>query len=187
MGKAVFTPDQRCWRFYADAASPSTPLANEDVKPTLTDSSIIRLRIALGETGDANGSFPWRLEYSLDDSAWNSFGAAQHWDYANGADTEGNADSILLSDADTAGVYIESDAYSTQLGKSTIEDFDWAIVPTGSVTADQTYYFRVLYDDGGYTAVTLEGTNIHPQVLTAAAAGGFQSAWAVNSNPGVIQ
>jgi len=166
MGKAIFTPDQRCWRWYEDASPPSTAFDNEDVKPTLANNTdIIRLRVALGETGGANSTEAWLLQYSLNDTDWNSFGAAAHWNYANGADVEGDSNSILLSDADTAGVYIESADYSTSLGKDSIEDFDWAIVPTANVVEDQTYYFRVLYATS--TVVSLEGTNIHPQVLSA--------------------
>jgi hypothetical protein len=109
------------------------------------------------------------LEYSTDDSSWNSFGASpQHWNYANGADTEGGATTYgLVSDSNANGVFIETADYQTILTKSTVEEFDWAIAPTSAVSAETTYYFRVLYSTT--TEVPLEGAHSHPQVLTTTA------------------
>ena len=90
------------WKIFANnAAEPSTQLANENTKPTLADSSIIRLRVTLAETGDANGgNEAWSLQYDTDSgfSSPQSFGAApQHWNYADGLGTEGSTISGFLT------------------------------------------------------------------------------------------
>lgn len=170
MGAKTFTPDQRNWKWYANnAAEPSTQLANENVKPTLADSAIIRLRVTLGETGDANGpNEAWSLQYDTNSgfSSPQSLGPSQHWDYANGAATEGDTiTGHLTSDGTTLGLYFESGTFTNILSKSTLEESDFAIQPTGSVSAVTTYYFRVLI---GGVAVPLFTAKTYPQVLTGA-------------------
>ena len=78
MGK-TFTPLQQNWRWYEDnAATPTVDLELENTAPTLSDNSIIRLRIAIFESGGANGnSITPTLEYSLNntDFVWSLLSA----------------------------------------------------------------------------------------------------------------
>jgi hypothetical protein len=169
---ATFTPYTRNWKWYANnAAEPSTQLANENTKPTLTDDSIVRLRVNVCEEGGANGTnSAWSLQYDTTSSFTSpqDLGAAQHWNYADGAATEGSTISgFLLSDTNFLGLYYESGTYSNLLGKDDDEESDFAIQPTANVSAETTYYFRVLI---GGTPIPLGGGETYPQVLTAAAA-----------------
>jgi hypothetical protein len=165
----TFTPRQQNWKWYQDdAAEPTTQLANENVKPTLANDNIIRLRVTTAELGDANGiSTTWTLEYSTNDTDFTAFGPSNDWDYANGQATEGNSVAGLkTSDALSNGLYIESATVNYQLGKSDIVEHDFAIQQTANASGNTTYYFRVLI---GGTAVPLNSGETHPQVLTAAA------------------
>ena len=144
MGK-VFTPKQRNWKWFANnAAEPTTQLANEITKPTLADSAIIRLRLTIAETGDIIGIGALSLQYSpVNETSWAAFGAGQHWNYANGAATEGNTIAgNLVSDASALGLYHESGTYTASWAKSAVMESDIAIQPTANVTANTTYYFR---------------------------------------------
>jgi hypothetical protein len=169
MGGAVFTPKQQNWRVYADGAGPTAALANENVKPTLADSGIIRIRISINETGGkASNNATTILEYSLNQSDWFSLGAAAHWDHADGADADGSLiSSRLLSDSGADGEYCESAISNVSYAASAITENDMAIVPTGNVSAETTYYFRTVIAG---TAVPLNTSETYPQVLTAVAA-----------------
>jgi hypothetical protein len=172
MGGAVFTPEQRNWQFYDDATpdTSKTQLANENTKPNLeNDTDIIRMRFCIAETGGklGNNVIP-SLQYDTDSGfpSPQSFGSSQHWDYADGADTEGNmVDTLLLSDTDTANEYLESASQKVTVPANAAgEEFDFAIVPTANVSGDTTYYFRILLDA---TAVPLGSGETYPQVFTA--------------------
>lgn len=175
MGGAVYTPKQQNWRWYTDA-TPDTSmsaLANENAKPTLADSlNIIRLRVTVAETGGkADNAVTIAIQYDTDSgfSSPQSLGAApQHWNYANGAGTEGSAvDTQLLTDATTKNEYCESGTNVVAIALSSANEIDIAIVPTASVSNSTTYYFRIVGDG---TAIPLNTGETYPQVLTAAAA-----------------
>lgn len=170
MGGSVYTPRQRNWRFYTDA-TPDTSmsaLANEIVKaPLQNNTNIIRLRVTIAETGGkGDSSVTIALEYSLDGSTgWTSLGAAAHWNYANGAATEGGTvGTQLLTDATTKNEYCESGTNAVNIGASTTNEIDIAITPTANITANQTYYFRVIGDG---TAIALDAGESYPQVQSA--------------------
>jgi len=167
LGK-TFTLSQLAWRWYANnAAEPSTALAAQITKPTLADSAIIRLRINVAETGDISGSGAITLEYSTNDTDFTAFGAGNHWDYANGAATEGNTitGTLITPAAGTLGLYHESGTITETWAKSGTNEFDVAIQQTGTASASTTYYFRVLR-----AGVVVVPSASHPQVLTAATA-----------------
>ena len=77
-----YTPVQRNWRWCRNnAIEPTAAQAYEAENTTTTlpsNADLLRLRFDISETGGKNGSplTAWGLEYSLDDAAWNSFGAA---------------------------------------------------------------------------------------------------------------
>jgi hypothetical protein len=172
MGGSVYTPRQKNWKFFADdGAEPTSQLAAENVKPTLADSNIIRLRVCIAETGGkADNAVVIALQYDTDAGfpSPQSFGAAQHWDYANGQATEGNTvTGLKLSDTATANEYCESGINSVAIGASSTNELDIAIQPTANVSGETTYYFRVVGDG---TAIGLDTAETYPQVLTAAAA-----------------
>ena len=196
MGGAVYTPKQQNWHWYSDALAEPTAaqsLANENVKPTLPDNtSIIRLRVCINETGGkADNSVAIELQYSTNDVDFTAFGAANHWNYANGAGTEGNAVTTqLLTDATTKNEYCESGTNVVLIGASTTNELDIAIQPTVNVGASTTYYFRVIGDG---TVIPLNTAKTHPQVLTTVqnkngtasiSGGGSQSGMAAKSGKG---
>jgi hypothetical protein len=172
MGGSVYTPRQKNWKFFADdGAEPTSQLAAENVKPTLADSNIIRLRVCIAETGGkADNAVVIELQYDTDAGfpSPQSFGAAQHWNYADGQATEGNTvTGLKLSDTATANEYCESGANSVVIGASSTNELDIAIQPTANVSGGTTYYFRVVGDG---TTIALDTAETYPQVLTAAAA-----------------
>ena len=169
MGKAVPVYEQRNWKWFEDdAAEPVQQLAAENVKPTLPDNtSIIRLRIDITETAGESGNVASSLEYSLNDADWVAFDAGNHWNYGDGQATEGNVTTTYkLTGTDAHGEYQESDSNNQTFGSSNSTETDWAIQPTANVSAETTYYFRMLISD---VEVPLGGGEAHPQVLTAEA------------------
>lgn len=169
-----FTPTQgNAWQWFTnDAAEPVEPdnqLANENAAPTLpNNTSIIRLRVQITESGGANGSGVWVVQYDRNDSSWVTLGSGNHWNWANGAATEGGTCPplavYLLSGSNSTGQYIESPTYSSSVTKNKTNEFDLAIVPTGSVVTSQLYRFRVLTIGG--TSVGAPAT--YPSLTTAA-------------------
>ena len=110
MGKS-FAPYQRNWKWFENnAAEPTAQLADQNVKPTLADSAIIRLRVNVAETGDFLGNGLVSIEYSpADEASWAAFGSGNHWNYADGAATAGNTISgYLTTGPNTLGYYHES-------------------------------------------------------------------------------
>lgn len=171
MGAAVYTPKQQNWRWYQDdAAEPVNALANENIKPTLSDNTNkIRLRVCVNETGGkADNSVTITVQYSLNDIDFTAFGAANHWNYADGQAIEGNTTTTFkLSDTTTHNEYCESGANVVSIGASTINELDICIKPTTTVQANTTYYFRIL---GDAVVIPLNTGETHSQVLTAATA-----------------
>ena len=170
MGHAAYTPEQRNWKWFSDSnAEPvgGDALAGENTEPTLSDSSIIRLRIDITETGgDSNANSPVTLEYSTDDTNWNSFGAApQHWNYANGLGTDGNATTTyLLTGTTEHGEYIEAGTGNRAFTAALSTEIDIAIQQTASASGSQQYYFRVSV---GGAVVSLGSGETHASVKTA--------------------
>ena len=177
MGKAVFTPLQQNWKFFENnSAEPSVQLASENVKPTLPDNtSIFRLRLSFYESGGAgfnNGYY--KIQHSENESDWTDLGSGADFNYANGLATEdNNITGHLTSDGDALGPYRESVGATTyDIVANDTPEFDFAIVPTGTVNGGTTYYFRLLTSEDGvsYTEVPLNTSETHPQVLTATTA-----------------
>lgn len=170
MGGAVFTPQSCNWRFYADGAGPTSPLANENVKPTLANNtSIVRLRHNTYEAGGkAANNQGTIIEYSPDAGAnWYSLGAAAHWDWADGADANGGTvSSTLLTGSTASGKYIEDASQVVSYGASSYTESDFSVVPTANVLGTTDYLFRVLI---GGSAIPLGSGKTYPQVRTAAA------------------
>ena len=178
-GGGTYTPKQQNWRWYADdGAEPTAALANENTRPTLDNENIIRLRVCIAETGGkADSSVTISVEYSTDDSTFIAFGAANHWNYANGQATEGNlVTTNKLTDATTKNEYCESGTNVVGIAASTTNELDIAIQPVaGNYSSNTTYYFRVLGDG---TVIPLNTGETHPQVLTPAVA------YSLNAEPG---
>lgn len=168
----VYVPLQRNWRWCRnDAIEPTAAQAYEAENTTTTlpsNSDLLRLRFDISETGGKNGAAnaAWGLEYSLNDTDWNSFGAAPaHWNYANGLATEGNTNTtFLVTGTSTQGEYFESGTSTMGLIKNTSEEFDFALQATASVSDKTLYYFRVI--EGG-TAIPLDAAKTHPNLTTA--------------------
>jgi len=169
-----YTPVQRNWRWCRNnAIEPTAAQAYEAENTTTTlpsNADLLRLRFDISETGGKNGSplTAWGLEYSLDDAAWNSFGAAPaHWNYANGLATEGNTSTtFLVTGTAVNGEYFESGTITMALTKNTSEEFDFALQATASVSDSTLYYFRVI--EGG-TEIPLDAAKTHPNLTTAGA------------------
>lgn len=171
MGHAAFTPEQQSWQFYDDdGAEPTNAKAGEDTMPTLSSTTEkCRLRICIIETGGDSGSnnIAIDLEYSLNDADWVAFGAANHWDYADGEATEGNiVTGLKIGDSDTQGEYSESAGGSGtfDFGAGTATEFDICILQTGNATSATKYYFRVKIDTA---EVVLNGAHVHANLTTA--------------------
>lgn len=168
MGKS-FTPIQRNWMWWDDdAAEPTSYLATENNEPTLADNvSIIRLRLAIEETGDVTSANTLTVEYDTNSgfTGPTALGASNHFDYANGQATEGNTTTTYkLTGPTTHDLYYESGVISCNIAKSTYIELDVAIVPTSNVSASTRYYFRALL---GGTAVPING-GTSPSLVTAA-------------------
>lgn len=160
---------QQNWRIYADdAAEPTTALANENVAPTLADNAIIRIRITTAEIGGGSGTETLKIQYSTDNVTFTDMGSGNHWNYANGAATNGNTTTTFkTTDATTKGKYHEDGSGTDTYSASTILENDWAIKPTVTVNGSSLYYFR-LFDTTGSIAIALGSGETHPQVTTAA-------------------
>jgi len=168
---AVFTPRTRNWRWMADnAAEPTVALANENVQPTLADStSKIRLRVCLAELNQkADTAVTITVRYSVnsDMSSPQTPGAAAHWNYADGLGTEGSATTTyLLTDTTTHSEYCESATNIISVAINSANEIDICLVPvTANVTADTVYYFQV-YGDGA--AIALDTSETYPNLKTA--------------------
>src|SRR5262249_30179302 len=150
-----------------DAAEPTTALAAENTGPALADSNIIRLRITVTDL-DGQSSATWALRYSTDDLNWTAFGAANHWNYANGQATNGNATTTFkTSDGNVHGNYHEDGSGSEAITAGTFKEVDFAIQQTANAAAGTLYYFQVLIAGVG---VALDTGKSDPRVTTAAAA-----------------
>jgi hypothetical protein len=144
--------EQGNWKFFLDdSAEPVIQLADENVKPTLSDSnlqrtpyleiSIIRCRVALY---NILGDGMVLMQYSTDDVNFNDFGPDADWNYADGKATEGNqVTSLKLSSTTIYGNYYESGILSENFTIPETE-IDFAIKPI-NVTPNTTYYFRFLW------------------------------------------
>ncbi len=170
MGGAVFTPEQRSWRWYDDdGAEPTNPKAGEDTTCTLaTPTTKARLRICIDEAGGkAANNITIDLYYSTNDVDFVAFDAGNHWDYGDGAATEGNiVTGLKLGDSDTQGEYSESTGGSGtyDIGANNATEFDICILQTGTATSDQLYYFRVHINGA---EVPLQGVHVHANLTTA--------------------
>ena len=164
MSTKFFTPETHSWWWFENnAAEPSVQLANEVTAPTLADESIIRLRWCVNETGGLDPPsgplFRIQVEDTTDNpGAWNTLGAGQAFNWANGLGTEGNAITAVITTAGATvlGFYQESDALAqTPLAKNNHIEWDAAIVPVnGNYTGGNTYTFRLQIDSGaGYVTV----------------------------------
>ena len=170
MGHAAFAVEQRSWQWFDnDGAEPSGSKEAEDTAPTLASSTeVCRLRVAIQETGgdSSAGNINLDLEYSENESDWIAFGAANHWDYYDGAATEGNLiTGNKIGDGDTQGDYSESanGAGTFDFDPATIPEFDICIQQTANAGSNTLYYFRVLIDSA---EVVLAGGESHPQLTT---------------------
>jgi len=187
------------WRWYADKSPPDTPLADENTLYTTTSlSTILRLRVEIVITGGKgttdDGTI--ELEYSTNQSDWTTVASGGHWEWADGADTDGDAlDTFLVADSGTRyGHFHESKDTQTEYpddGDITEEDF--AIKPTASVTTNTTYYFRVIDYYGAIPAPSATyGAGTRPQAkvtlgTTYSLAGSIAAQAAVTGNLKVIR
>ena len=128
---------QENWRWYQDnAPEPTSALAAENVRPTLANNTDkIRLRVTVRSILGGGTLSNLYLEWSQDQVNWFAFGASQHWNYANGQATEGNATTTYkLSDSNDHGKYHESATISETWAMDGIwKEMDWCIVPTAYV------------------------------------------------------
>ena len=168
MGGAVFTPKSDEWRIYANnAAEPTTPLAAENVAPTLTTHDLIRLRINLEETGaKAANNVTVDIQYSTDETNWYSLDAANDWQYADGLGAAGGTvTGFLLSTTDAYALYIEAAGVTTfDYVANDKAEWDWAIEPGATIQGETLYYFRFFINAA---EVPLQDGATHPQVTSA--------------------
>jgi hypothetical protein len=169
---AVYTPETRNWRFYNDTAAEvgdSQAMEAENTSPTLPDNtSIVRMRIQITDTGGKKGTKTFSLEYSENGGTWTALGSANHFDYADGQGTVGNDITTWdLTSSDQYGEWHEDAAGIDTVDASATLEQDWAIVPTGTVTADESYAFRTV--ESGTPTPVGSGYS-EPSVTTAAAA-----------------
>ena len=165
-----FVPVQRNWKWFEDnAAEPSIQLDDEITTPTLsTNANIIRLRVCIADTGGKKSTQTWGLEYSENQADWFSFGPAADWNYADGQAAQG--DTIVgfkLTDTNELGEYFESGANPATVEASVGNEMDYAIQATSNVSAETTYYFRVVGSISG--AIPLGSGESYPSLVTAAA------------------
>jgi len=154
------------WRFYDDEtnATPSNPLANENVSPSGIDNNdVIKLRLSLVEkTGAAGNNIKFKLQFSerpdfgdvTDVISSTTCQTNSLWCYADGAGVD-NAiiDNKVISDTDacSAGVGIGCGTYNE--GTSTLgatfdhaayisSEFEYTIQNAGA-RVNAVYYFRL--------------------------------------------
>ena len=169
MGGGSFVPKQQNWQFWQDnAAEPTSSYEAENTTFTMSDNGdILRVRVTLAETGGKGANnVSLKFEYSTDDSSFNTPGAANDWNYANGRATEG--DSVTtnkLSDTTGKGEYVETagGAATFDFAASTSYEFDFAITPGSGVSDSTLYYFRFLVNDA---EVVLNTGESHPRCTT---------------------
>ncbi len=172
---AVYGLLQTYWRWYADTApEPVTPLAGENITPTLANNTdIIRLRC---EIVNANSpmSDSLKLQYSVDGSNFVDLGASGDWNYANGQGTNGDTIAgLTLTLADTAGYYHEDGIGFEVFANGSHVEFDFAIAPTVNIKTDKLYYFRIWATGVVFGYDTAVFGLSHPKVLTAGGGAGI--------------
>jgi hypothetical protein len=117
-------------------------LAPENKKAFIFNDSIIRFRNTYRHS--MSGTIVHKVKYSVNDVDFIDLDASSHWNYADGQAIVGNTcDSLLLSDSDTKGVYLEGTTSITQVSGYT--ELDFAIKPTSNVIFGITYYFVIFY------------------------------------------
>jgi hypothetical protein len=173
---AVLIPKSENWRIYCDdAAEPVLPLAAENTAPILNGATqVIRVRVTLKGTASSGNTSALKMQYSTDDVNFTDMGSGNHFNWYDGAGTQGNTvTSNLLSDASTKKIYIESNyASGVAWGLNSMNEFDYCIVPTLNASAGTLYYLRCLYSTTpnpgpySYTAIALDTSKTHPQLTT---------------------
>lgn len=185
----TYTPRSQNWRWYSDYtnATPTTPLANENVAPsTITDEQIIKLRVTLKETFDIGyGDIKFKLQYSTasdfssnvnDVTETGSCTASSVWCYADGGGTDNAViNSKVLSDADSCsggtgngcGTHNESGTASTGFThvKSAATEFEFTIKNTDT-SYNTTYFFRA-YDITNGLPVSYNIGESYPSLVTS--------------------
>jgi hypothetical protein len=170
---AVYTPLQDHWHFYEDNnAEPvgGDAIGSEDTKGTLPDNtSNVRIRIQIDETGGKKGTKTYALEYRESGGSWTALGSGNHWDWADGQGTHGNnITTFVLTGSDELGEWFEQAGGIDTIEASVQHEDDFCVVPTGTVTASQDYEFRITHTG---TPIPLQSGASYPIVTTAAAAG----------------
>lgn len=169
MGAASFTPEQQSWQHYDDdGAEPTGSKAAKDTTCTLSSwQEVVRERFCILETGGkGSNNIAIDLQYSTNDVDFTAFGAANHFEYHDGAATEGNiVTGLKIDDSDTNGEYSESAGGSGTFDfvASKATEFDVCFRNTTNATGDQLYYFRAMIDG---TEVPLNGAHVHPNLTT---------------------
>lgn len=166
-GTTTNTLVQGNWKiYYDDGAEPVTPYANENTGATLSsNSSIVRIRVDLLQALAGRTLTNLKIQYSTDNTNFTDMGAGNAWNWANGQGADGSAvTTFKLSDTTTYLNYIESVQGST-VATNSLNEFDFAITPTATVSTSTLYYFRFFE---GTLSINLGSGKTHPQITTAA-------------------
>jgi uncharacterized protein YjdB len=165
--KGGVTPVQDEWEIYRNAASdPTSAYGSVDTAGTIdTNSSTIRIRVAIQATG-SNGTFSnLQVEYSSDDVSFSPLGAGAAWNWASdGGGTDGAAIAgLLIPTANTKGIYIDNTSHSPSVTAGNTYEYDFEVTPTATVLASHIYYFELF--SAGSAVSTYMGLP-HPQINT---------------------
>lgn len=185
----TYTPRSQNWRWYSDYtnATPTTPLANENVAPSsITDEQIIKLRVTLKETFDIGyANLKFKLQYSTtsdfssnvnDVVETGSCAASSVWCYADGGGADNAViNSKVLSDADACsggvgngcGTHNESGSSSSTFThvKSAATEFEFTVKNTDT-DYNTTYFFRA-YDTTNGLPVSYNVGESYPSLVTS--------------------
>lgn len=170
------------WRWYEDdGASPTNPLANENVQPSGWQRGVkVRLRICLHEVNAvAANNQDIDVEYSTDELAWSSLGGQAAVDkkfrYADGQATDGNPlAGGKISCQDELGKYHEQSCVNCEnIGASAHHEID-VCIENYSGDHNTVYYFRIIVEGSD---IPLDGGATHPQYLTSPAFTPKQGNW----------
>jgi hypothetical protein len=146
---------QSAYRWYADdAAQAPTPLAAENTAITRNIATPTRLRLQVRTTE----SQPWSGDYVALQyrqgtlGSWTNFGAANHWNYADGlgADQTQIANA-LLGNTNVRQHFVESRPSAAHLAMAQTQygEWDFCVASTATASVGATYYFRLVVTDAG--------------------------------------
>jgi hypothetical protein len=171
---AVLTQGE--WRWYTDATPDTSMVAKaaQDTKCTFVEADmqggIVRLRVAINETGGGADTPAIQLQYSVDNTNWLDIDdnpaalSGPYYRWGAGAATHGNTITTQhLSSTTASGKYHEADALTESVAANAKHEIDIALAVLWPVPG-VTYRFRLVADgtplapDSGEVQIQADGS-----------------------------